>query len=199
MIDGNLNEEFGNLALHLTNEGLDDRNKDIPYFNHEQLTDLLKTTTIPTTLPTPPTSATQHYKFTRARSSIYADNYPCIYNNSVCSCYCTNRRTRTTNHHNELPFPFQDSIDLYNFDAPLERRHRPQGASHHTKSVPTIIPLETPRSRNILVFNVALRHTFNNICVRQYINIQGNHALSLMKMDCKDTTEPQRCLGRFSG
>lgn len=181
MFDDYLNDEFGILALHLTNEGLDDRNKDIPYFHHEQLADPLKTTAASTILPPSSASPTQVYEYTRARTSpstpIITFAFTIVSSTAAAPTVTPERPTTTTR---VSPPPFQVIIDFHNFDAPLERCHRPQDVLYHPTSVPTIIPPETPLSRAILVFNVPLRHTFYNICVRQYLNTQRIHALSLI-------------------
>lgn len=57
----------------------------------------------------------------------------------------------------------------------MDNSETPQIANYNANMdqiSPTMIPLEpSGRTRAIFNFNVPLRHTFNSICIRQYLNI----------------------------
>lgn len=80
---------------------------------------------------------------------------------------------------NKDNFPFlHDVIKLGDSNVPDMHTYTLPPVQH---TVRTVVPAECPgRTRAIFIFNIPLRHTFNNVCIRQYLNTQKLLSLSIV-------------------
>lgn len=169
IFDDFLNQEFGPLALQLSNEGLNDYNDDIPYFNHQDLVNLLKSSALSTT---PSTLKAKSPSITTITSAVSVSATTLrIYQKAVISSrpsplttfpppsstistilsYTTDTTPidfTTIDPKNTVSSDFFETIDFKNFDISFERNEAPTRAPTGPASAIILTKSLTPVQRS---------------------------------------------------